>query len=199
MSYSFHQLKRLEGKNLVLTPLTQSEMNEVAAVLVSPTTWFSKTRDINSKDAFTAYFTPMLERQNAGENLTLIARLKSDNRVVASSTFQYPSRGFRKVEIGFTWVADEWQRTFVNTEMKLLMLTHAFEEMKTNRVEFSIHPRNKKSNAAIKRIGAEFEGLLRKWRFLPGSDDGHRNLYSIIDDEWPAVKARLHEMLEFQK
>lgn len=114
------------------------------------------------------------------------------------STFQHPSDYFRKVEIGFTWVADRWKRSYVNIELKYLMLKHAFEEMKTNRVEFSVHSANDPSNAAMRRLGATFEGTLRKWRFLPGPipDNGDRNMYSIIDDEWLSLRSRLEERLK---
>jgi RimJ/RimL family protein N-acetyltransferase len=189
--YSFSKFKTLNGLQLSLRPLESKDLPLIAEVLLSPTTWFSMTRDITSVDKFIAYFKPVLERQSKGESLTLIAERNGKTEVLGMSTYQCPSAGFRKVEIGFTWIADKWQRTFVNTEMKYLMLKHAFEVMKTNRVEFSVHPENAKSNTAMKRIGATFEGTLRKWRFLPGSDDGNRNMYSILDDEWPQISKSL--------
>jgi RimJ/RimL family protein N-acetyltransferase len=136
-----------------------------------------------------------MERQSRGETLALAAEHKG--KFVGMSVFQFPSEGFRRIEIGFSWVADDWQRTFVNSEMKFLMLNYAFETMKVARVEFSVHPVNAKSNAAMVRLGATLEGTLRKWRFLPGliPDDGNRNIYSIIDEEWPAIKQRLQSSL----
>ncbi len=190
-SYSFKTMKQLTGSQLNLNPLTREDLRPLARALISAETWFSKTREINSEDRFVEYFLPKVEQQDRGECLTLVARKNQNNELVAMSTYQYPSPGFRKVEIGFTWVADRWQRTFVNTEMKFLMLKHAFETMETNRVEFWVHPNNEKSNGSMKRIGAKFEGCLRKWRFMPGSDDGNRNIYSIIDDEWPIIRANL--------
>lgn len=191
MNYSFHSVQKLEGERLILTPLQFSELTETAEALVSATTWFSVTRNLNSVSAFVDYFTPILQRQAQGESLTLLARLKDTGEIVGMSNYQYPGPSFRRVEIGFTWIKDSRQRTFVNSEMKLLMLSHAFEEMKTHRVEFSIHPNNDKSNRAILRLGAKFEGLLRKWRYIGGIDDGNRNIYSILDEEWPEIKARL--------
>lgn len=193
--YSFKDFTSIEGPRLILRPLKSSDLRDTAQALVSPTTWFSMTRNIQTISDFENYFRPILQKQEAGESLSLLARLKSTSKIVGMSTFQYPSVQFTKVEIGFTWLSDSWQRTFVNSEMKYLMLAHAFEVMKTLRVEFSIHPKNTKSNEAIKRIGAQFEGTLRKWRYLPGSDDGNRNIYSIIDDEWPAVKSQLVKKL----
>ncbi len=160
-----------------------------------PNTWFSRTRGINTVDNFVAYFSPLCEEQARGQRLIVIAEHRETGEPLAMSTYQYPSKDFGRVEIGLTWIADKWHRTFVNTEMKHLMLTHAFDVMKTKRVEFSVHPTNEKSNASMKRIGAAFEGTLRKWRALGGTDDGNRNIYSIIDDEWPSVKSHIEHLL----
>ncbi len=192
--YSFLQVTSLEGRNLSLKPLTEADLAPMAKALISDTTWFAKTRGLTTVPLFSDYFRPMIERRANGEAMTLVVRLHT-GEIVAMSTFQYPSAGFAKIEIGFTWIADSWQRTFVNTEMKYLMLKHAFETMGVKRVEFCVHPDNPKSNAAMIRIGATLEGTLRKFRFLTGSygigDNGNRNLYSIIDDEWPSVCGRV--------
>lgn len=194
--YEFRSCKVLEGRHLTLSPIRRQDLPELARALISPTTWFSRTRGIDTEAKFIDYFGPMIDRQEKGESLTLVARLKETEESVGMSTFQYPSQSFRKVEIGFSWVADRWQKSFVNSEMKLLMLSHAFEDMKANRVEFSVHPTNEKSNSAMRRLGAILEGTLRKWRVLPGGgDDGNRNMYSIIDDEWLAIKTRLEYRL----
>jgi RimJ/RimL family protein N-acetyltransferase len=195
MSYSFHQVISLRGPNLVLTPILESELGPAALALVNETTWFSRTRNIKTPSAFVEYFGPRLKQQESGEILTLVARNKATNEIVGMSTLQYPGEDFFKIEIGFTWVADKWQRTYVNSEMKLLIMTHAFEEMKTKRVEFCVHPNNEKSNAAMTRLGAKLEGTLRKWRYRSGTDDGNRNIYSVIDEEWPQVKAHLQKKL----
>jgi RimJ/RimL family protein N-acetyltransferase len=193
--YLFRSCSTLEGRRLSLSPIRRKDLGGLAEALITPTTWFSKTRGLANAAKFIAYFEPMVDRQDKGESLTLVARLRETGEFAGMSTFQYPAPAFRKVEIGFSWVADRWQGSFVNSEMKLLMLSHAFEDMKTNRVEFSVHPTNEKSNAAMKRLGATLEGTLRKWRMLPGCDDGHRNMYSIIDDEWWAIKKNLEARL----
>lgn len=201
--YSFSKLDFLEGPKLRLAPLTLSDLVPLAKALISKTTWFSKTRDLTTTEKFADYFRPMISRREKGEAMTLVVRLRESDEIVAMSTYQFPSPGFLKIEIGFTWIAESWQRTFVNTEMKYLMLKHAFEIMQAKRVEFSVHPENPKSNAAMVRIGATLEGLLRKWRFLPGSgpggiafgDDGNRNMYSIVDDEWPRLRLNLEERI----
>ncbi|MES2526824.1 MAG: GNAT family protein [Bdellovibrionota bacterium] len=196
MSYSFQQFENLKGPRLTLKRAQTGDLLRLGNSLVSPSTWFSVTRKIDSVESFKTYFDKILERQNRGEALVLIAEYQDE--ITAMSVFQYPSENFSKVEIGFTWIADKWQRTFVNSEMKLLMLDYAFGTMKVNRVEFSVHPDNQKSNQAMVRLGATLEGTLRKWRFLPGVDDGNRNMYSIIDNEWPIIRQKLNLSLSRQ-
>lgn len=188
MAYSFKQFGVINGPRLSLRPIKPGDLDLLAGELVSPSTWFSITRSINSVQSFRVYFQKIIEKQNRRELLALVA--EHEGKFVAMSVYQYPSEEFRRIEIGFTWVADKWQRTFVNSELKLLMLGYAFETMKVSRVEFSVHPRNENSNSSMRRIGATLEGTLRKWRFLPGTvpDDGNRNIYSIIDDEWPRIR-----------
>lgn len=189
MSYSFLNFQSVNGPQLQLVKVTSADLPDLAKSLVSPTTWFSLTRGITSTEAFCTYFQKIIEKQSRGEVLMVAA--KFNGQFVASSVYQYPNENFRRVEIGFTWVADKWQKTFVNSELKLLMLDYAFNVMKVNRVEFSVHPTNEKSNRAMKRLGATLEGTLRKWRYIENLDDGNRNIYSIIDDEWPRLRSQL--------
>ena len=100
-----------------------------------------------------------------------------------------------EVEIGGTWLAASAQRSAINTEAKLLMLSHAFEVWQVNRVALATDARNERSRAAIERIGATFEGVLRRhrWSFAPGESGQPRDtaIFSIVPSEWPDVKARL--------
>jgi RimJ/RimL family protein N-acetyltransferase len=100
-------------------------------------------------------------------------------------------------EIGATWLASSAQRTHVNTEAKYLMLGHAFEMWRVQRVSLKTDARNARSRAAIERIGARFDGVLR--RFNPAADAGLRDaaFFSILDDEWPTVKPHLESLLRF--
>ncbi len=111
------------------------------------------------------------------------------------SSYLSPTVNFTGIEIGFTWIAKNFQRTFVNSEMKFLMLQYAFETMNVKRVQFSTDPVNEKSNQAILRLRAKFEGTLRKWRFNSSEDQGDRNIYSILDHEWNKVRLELQKKL----
>ena len=100
------------------------------------------------------------------------------------------------IEIGHTFIEQKYQRSYVNTHAKHLLLTHAFEILKVVRVEFRTHENNDKSRQAITRIGATFEGILRKNRRYANGDYRNTALFSIIDDEWPVIKAQLLSKME---
>src|SRR4029450_107606 len=97
----------------------------------------------------------------------------------------------RRLEVCWTWVGSAFQRTGANREAKLLQLTHAFETLGANRVEFKTHSRNERSRTALAGIGATFEGGFRNHMIMPDGSIRHSAYFSITADEWPAVKARL--------
>jgi RimJ/RimL family protein N-acetyltransferase len=120
---------------------------------------------------------------------------RASGRALGSTRFGDIEPDHDRVEIGWTWIAPAFQRTAVNTEAKLLQLTYAFETLGAGRVALKTDGRNERSQAAIARLGALREGVLRRHTRLP---DGHVRdtvYYSILADEWPAVKARLEERL----
>lgn len=189
--YSYSTFTELRGPRLNLKRLQKSDLDDAFQSLFSPTTWAVAARGVNTRPKFDAYLESFIEKDARGEGLGLVARLNSNNEVVGFSRYHSAGPNFSKVEIGYTWISDRWQRSFVNTEKKQLMLTHAFDEMGVKRTEFSVDPVNDKSNKAMLRLGAKFEGTLRKWRFLSERDRGDRNIYSIIDDEWPQIRGHL--------
>jgi len=126
-----------------------------------------------------------------GDELPFALIDPESGRAVGSTRYLDIHRDWRTLEIGWTWLAASAQRTAVNTETKLLLLTHAFEDQGALRVQFKTDARNLRSQQAIERLGAVKEGVLRKYRI---AHDGYVKdgvFYSIVDDEWPAVKARL--------
>jgi len=120
---------------------------------------------------------------------------KAKGRVVGSTRFLHMRPEHRTVEIGWTWLGQEWQRTGVNTEAKLLLLTHAFDRMGCIRVEFKTDARNLRSQRALERIGATREGVLRNHMIVQGGYHRDSVYFSVIDEEWPAVKKRLQGLL----
>ena len=102
----------------------------------------------------------------------------------------------RRLEIGWTWIGSAYQRTGANREAKLLQLTHAFETLGANRVEFKTHVRNERSRAALEGIGATFEGIFRQHTIMPDGSLRDSAWFSVISPEWPAVKAALQGGLD---
>ncbi len=192
---AYQEFQPIQGVGLNLDRLGETDLEEAVSRLYSPTTWVVAHRGMDSPQKVRAYLAKFIEADARGEALTLVARVRSSGEVVAISRFHSAPENFLRVEIGYTWIADRWMRTFVNTEKKYLMLRHAFEAWKVKRVEFSVDPINEKSNRAMKRLGAVMEGTLRKWRFLSDQDQGHRNIYSILDDEWEPIRGRLERMM----
>lgn len=195
MSSPLIDFRSIQGPRLRLEKVRADDLPRLAGILISPTSWFSAVRHVKTPERFVTDFQAKLAQQERGEVLVLQAL--HQGAPVALSTLHSPDKLYTRFEIGYSWVADIWQRTFVNTEMKYLMLRYAFEELKLTRVEFCVHPTNEKSNRAMRRLGANLDGCLRKWRLNPAdpSDDGDRNIYSFLDREWPRTKLHLERLI----
>ena len=116
---------------------------------------------------------------------------RASGRAVGSSRYMSIVPEHKRLEIGWTWVATSFQRTGANREAKLLQLTHAFETLGANRVEFKTHSGNERSRAALAGIGATFEGIFRQHMVMPDGSLRDSAYFSVIAPEWPEVKARL--------
>jgi len=133
--------------------------------------------------------------QERGESVVFATVERSSGRVVGSTRFMNIDRANRRVEIGSTWIAPAWQRTVVNTEAKYLMLRHAFEGWGCMRVELKTDALNQKSRNAILRIGAKEEGTLRRHLITWTGRVRDTVYFSILDNEWPTVRAALEARL----
>jgi RimJ/RimL family protein N-acetyltransferase len=137
----------------------------------------------------------MLARQARGTDLPFAVVHLASGQAIGATRYMDIQPANRALEIGGTWYAPAYRRTAVNTEAKYLLLAHAFEALGCVRVQLKTDLRNERSQRAIERIGAQKEGVLRHNLIMP---DGHRRssvYYSILDEEWPAVKARLEALL----
>jgi len=181
----------LEGQYVRLAPLTQAHAEPLIAAAADGELWNSKVTIVPSRDTVNDYIQAALDGQAQGRELPFVTISKSSNQVVGTTRFYEIRPHDRAVAIGYTWLAKSAQRTSVNTESKLLLLTHAFEHWRCNRVELITDVLNEQSRAAILRLGAKQEGILRKHLILPNGRVRDSVLYGIIDDEWPEVKARL--------
>jgi RimJ/RimL family protein N-acetyltransferase len=137
-----------------------------------------------------------LAMQAAGTMLPFVVRRLADGVVVGETTYCNAEPDVPRVEIGYTWTARSAQRTGVNAESKLLLLTYAFDELGCLAVEFRTHWHNHQSRTAIARLGAKQDGVLRNHRRMPDGSLRDTVVFSILDTEWPAVRSGLRHRLD---
>lgn len=181
----------LAGRHVRLEPLTLGHLDALCSVGLDETLWRWTPRQVTAGAEMKDYIKAALAGQRRGEMLPFATVETKGGRVVGSTRFGAIDFANRRVEIGWTWVAVPWQRTAVNTEAKLLMLVHAFEHWGCYRVEFKTDALNERSRRAILRLGAVQEGTLRKHVVTASGRIRDTVYFSVTDDEWPAVRARL--------
>ena len=186
----------LTGQRWVtLEPLRTDDVGEIAAASADGDVgglWFTSAPGPSTAQAWVAL---RLAVQHPDTGLTFVARTL-DGRVVGSSSYLNVDPPNRRLEIGNTWFSASVRRTGVNTEAKLLMLTHAFDELNCVAVEFRTHFFNFTSRAAIERLGAKLDGVLRSQQLLADGSRRDTVVYSILDVEWPAVRNNLRFRLD---
>lgn len=184
----------LEGQHVRLEPLSPAHEESLIAAAGDGELWNSTVTIVPSRANMAAYIAAALKGQAQGRELPFVTILKSSGQVVGSSRFYDIERDDRHVDIGYTWLAASAQRTVVNTEAKLLLLTHAFEDLRCIRVGLVTDVLNQQSRAAILRLGAKEEGVLRNHMIMPSGRYRDSVCFSIIEAEWPRVKARLERL-----
>jgi len=185
----------LEGRHVRLEPLSPAHEESLIAAAGDGELWNSTVTIVPSRANMAAYIASALNAQAQGRELPFVIIQKPSSHVVGSTRFFHIEPDHRRVEIGYTWLAASAQRTAVNTEAKLLLLTHAFDSLRCIRVEFVTDVLNQQSRTAILRLGAKQEGVLRNHMLMPGGRYRDSVCFSIIEAEWPEVKARLEARL----
>ena len=185
----------LEGRLVRLEPLSQDHVPGLAEVGLDPAIWRWTIARPQSLDDLRDWAAATIAARDAGSELPFATIELATGRPIGSSRYLNIAMDHLRLEIGWTWVAPPWQRSGANREAKLLMLTHAFETLGCRRVEFKTDSNNEPSRTALLGIGASFEGIFRKHIVMPGGGVRHSAYYSVIDDEWPAVKVRLEESM----
>lgn len=178
----------LEGRLVRLEPLTMGHLNPLCAVGLVAGLWRWTPAPVETVEEMRLYVEAALESKAAGSALPYATVDRATGTVVGSTRFANIDRANRRLEIGWTWVAPPWQRSFVNTEAKYLMLKYAFESLGCIRVEFKTDSLNQRSRTALLRLGAKEEGTLRNHMITSTGRYRHSVYYSIIDSEWPGVK-----------
>jgi RimJ/RimL family protein N-acetyltransferase len=200
----------LEGRHVRLEPLGLGHARALLAAASGPRETYGFTTVPASEPSMVDYIEAALRDQEAGRALPFATIAKAAGKAVGSTRFgniefwAWPPGNTNQrgvdlpdvAEVGWTWLSADAQRTPVNTEAKLLMLTHAFEAWRVHRVSLMTDARNERSRRAILRVGAQFDGVIRAQR--PGSDGTIRSTaaFSILESEWPTVKRQLQSRLD---
>jgi len=195
----------LTGRHVSLEPLALDHVDAIGLAGAGDRTTFGYTQVPDGPDQATDYVRWLLDDAAHGGVVPFAQRRLTDGAIVGCTRFMHPmwplGRGHPdEVEVGGTWLAASAQRTAVNTEAKLLLLTHAFDSWDAQRVAICTDARNTRSRRAIERLGAGLEGVLRRHRRSTREGDGTRlrdtAVYAITVDDWPAVRAALVERLD---
>ena len=185
----------LEGRLVRLEPLSLDHVAGLAEVALDPEIWRWTIARPTTIGELRSWAETALAGRDTGTELPFATIDQATGRLIGSSRYMNIALEHRRLEIGWTWVAPPWQRTGANREAKLLMLSHAFDTLGCRRVEFKTDSLNEPSRTALLGIGAQFEGIFRNHMVMPEGRMRHSAYYSVIDEEWPAVKAGLEQSL----
>ena len=185
----------LQGERIRLRPLLDADASALVDAASDGQLWNLPFTVVPSAETVGDYIRKALDGEAAGSVMPFVTEIEETGLVVGSTRFWKIDRINRKLEIGSTWVRASWQKTFVNTEAKYLMLRYAFETLGCVRVQLTTDELNEASRRAILRLGAKQEGIVRHERIMPDGRKRNSVRFSIIDDEWPGVRARLERRL----
>jgi RimJ/RimL family protein N-acetyltransferase len=184
----------LKGRHARLVPLSHDHHDGLAQAVRDGEMWKLWYTTIPSPEGMTAAIDRRLDLQAQGSMLPFTV-LDADRKPVGMTTYMNVDAANRRLEIGSTWYAASVQRTGLNTECKLMLLTHAFEDMDCIAVEFRTHVLNTQSRRGIERLGAKLDGTLRQHSIMPNGTIRDTVVYSITAPEWPMVRAHLNWQL----
>lgn len=184
----------LKGAHVTLEPLHRDHVPALQAAVRDGELWRLWYATVPNPEGLPDYVEKALTLRDAGQAIPFVVR-DADGTIVGSTRFGDIEPSHRRVQIGWTWYAKRAQRTGLNTGAKALLLAHAFETMGCGRVEFRTHFMNHASRAAIARLGAKEEGVLRNHMRMPDGSWRDTVLFSIIDGEWPAVRSHLNHLM----
>lgn len=186
----------LIGQTVRLEPLSFDHVGDLAVAGADESIWqWMLYGKVTTPERMFAWVTDRLKEQAAGSDLPFAVIHQASNRAIGATRYMDIRPKDRGLEIGGTWYAVAYQRTAVNTECKYLLLQHAFEKLGCIRVQFKTDLRNVRSQQALERLGAVKEGILRNHMITPDGTIRHSVYYSILDSEWPTVKAALEERM----
>ncbi|CAB9493899.1 GNAT family N-acetyltransferase [Alteromonas macleodii] len=181
----------LESENIKLVPLTMEHADALVNAANDGELWKLWFTSVPSAKTINDYISTALEQKAKGLSLPFVVIDKASGEVIGSTRFCNADLLNQRVEIGYTWYSKSYQKTSCNTECKRLLLTHAFESLEAIAVEFRTNWHNQASRAAITRLGAKQDGVLRNHQKMPNGGYRDTVVFSIINTEWPSVKENL--------
>jgi RimJ/RimL family protein N-acetyltransferase len=185
----------LQGPIVRLEPLAERHLDDLARVADDDAIWRWIIAGPMDEAGLRAWYETARNNAATGSEVPFATVDVASGLAIGSSRFMSIAPEHRRLEIGWTWLGTAYQRTGANRAAKLLQLTHAFETLDAERVEFKTHARNERSRAALLGIGAQFEGILRHHTIMPDGSNRDSAFYSVLADEWPAVRAHLERSL----
>lgn len=187
----------LIGPRITLRPMLASDGPDLVQAASDGELWKLPYTIVPSAETVDRYIRVALDGRADGTTIPFVIQIREPKRLIIGSTrFWKIDWQNRNLEIGWTWLAKSWHRTFVNTEAKLLMLGFAFERLNCIRVQFTTDEINETSCAAILRLGAKQEGIIRQDLIMPDGRKRDSVQFSIIDEEWPAIRQDLEAKLK---
>jgi N-acetyltransferase len=189
----------LEASEVALVPLSYAHCADLVDAVRDGELWTLWYTMIPEPDYMEGEIARRLALQQQGSMLPFAVIDKSSNTAVGMTTFLNIDDANRRVEIGATWYRKRVQRTAVNSACKLLLLSYAFDDLKCIAVEFRTHFFNRQSRAGIERLGAKLDGVLRQHQRARNGTLRDTCVYSILDSEWPAVRANLNYQIELRR
>jgi N-acetyltransferase len=185
----------LRGRIVRLDPMKHEHAGPLSHVGLEPSLWRWIPHPVATADDMRSYVATALDEQRRGVSVPFVIIDQISGQVIGSTRYANIEPMHRRLEIGWTWITPAHQRTAANTEAKLLLLTHAFETLGAHRVELKTDALNDRSREAILRIGAVEEGTFRKHMIASTGRVRDTVYYSVIDSEWPKIKANLRALL----
>lgn len=193
----------LEGEHVRVEPLERRHAADLASAGADPIIWrWLSTAPPDDESQRVVWFERWIEKalsmegpEHAEGGVSFAIVRRRDDRAVGSTRYLGIRPAHRSLEIGWTWLGVDAQRTPINTQTKLLLLTHAFETLGARRVELKTDSRNERSRRAMERIGCSFEGVARAHMIRPDGSRRDSAFFSIIDEEWPEVRARIEGLM----
>ena len=184
----------LTGKHVTLAPLSLNHLDDLIEAVKDGELWNLWYTKVPHPDNMEAEINRRIELQKIGTMLPFV--VIANSKIVGMTTYDHIEASVKRLEIGYTWYSKTVQKSSINTESKLLLLTHAFESLKAISVTFCTSSYNHTSRQAIERLGAKLDGILRNHRVFKNGLVGDTYSYSIINSEWPIVKFNLNYKLD---